>query len=64
MWRRSDERGKQTKERLIDVTEGKVSGEQGRFRKGIVIVMWGGKCTRQQRPYGTIGVVGLGSRVG
>ena len=29
----------------------------------IVIVMWGGdKCTRQQRPYGTIEVVGLGSR--
>ena len=26
------------------------------------IVMWGGECARQQRPYGTIGVVGLGSR--
>ena len=30
----------------------------------IVIVMWGGKCARQVRSYGTIGVVGLGSRVG
>ena len=33
--------------------------------QGIVIVMWGGgKCARQQRPYGTIEVVGLGSRDG
>ena len=31
--------------------------------RGIVIVMWRRKCARQQRPYGTIGVVGLGSRV-
>ena len=30
----------------------------------IVIVMWGGKYARQQRPYDTIGVIGLGSRIG